>query len=173
MRERNRENRRLRARWMETTTRGNGKRERKRRRRGKGERKEDEKGDTFITRRRATGKIERQVVFACGSLPGSRGERGRGRQERCIEKTRLHVGGTRSRGECKLKGRERDTRLRGHTRRGIASRSFSMQNKILQIRRAEPVTHACAHKGYIDKKRERQPARKKSAFFGQGRLLRS
>lgn len=41
---------------------------------GKGERKENEKGDTFITRRRATGKIERQVVFACGSLPGPRGE---------------------------------------------------------------------------------------------------
>lgn len=38
--------------------------------RGKGEREENEKGDTFITRRRATEKIERQVVFARGSLPG-------------------------------------------------------------------------------------------------------
>lgn len=43
---------------------------------GKGEGKENEKGDTFITRRRATGEIERQVVFACGSLPGPRGRRG-------------------------------------------------------------------------------------------------
>lgn len=39
------------------------------------EKREREKGDTFITRRRATGKIERQVVLARGSLPGPRGGR--------------------------------------------------------------------------------------------------
>ena len=45
---------------------------------GEGGGKEEEKGDTFITRRRATGKIERQVVFARGSLPGPRGGREEG-----------------------------------------------------------------------------------------------
>lgn len=41
----------------------------KERKKGRKE-KEKEKGDTFITRRRATGKIERQVVLARGNLPG-------------------------------------------------------------------------------------------------------
>lgn len=142
VRKRSRENKRLRARWMETATRGNGKRERKRRRRGEGDRKENEKGDTFITRRRATGKIERQVVFACGSLPGPRGECGRRGRGRRIEKTQSHVGETRG----DVSGKTRYTRLKGHAHRGTASISFSMQNKILQIPRAEGVTHACSYK---------------------------
>lgn len=69
VRERGRENKRDQARWMKTAARWGRRREDGRAKR------EREKGDTFITRRRATGKIERQVVFARGSLPGaSRGE---------------------------------------------------------------------------------------------------
>lgn len=58
------------------------------------EKREGEKGDTFITRRRATGKIERQVVFARGSQPGpSWRARGRDRESRATprrEDSRSH-----------------------------------------------------------------------------------
>lgn len=58
-------------RWDE---KGGGERRKKVGRAGREKReREKEKGDTFITRRRATGKIERQVVFARGSLPGPHG----------------------------------------------------------------------------------------------------
>lgn len=112
---------------------------------GERERKENEKGDTFITRRRATGKIERQVVFACGSLPGPCGECGRRARGRRIEKTQLHVGESPA-GD--VSGKTRYTRLKGHAHRGTASISFSMQNKILQIPRAEGVAPACSYKKY-------------------------
>lgn len=75
VKERGRENKRLRQ--MDEDL---GERVREKRRRaeeGRRMRKEKEKRDTFITRRRATGKIERQVVFARGSLPEPRGRRGR------------------------------------------------------------------------------------------------
>lgn len=68
---------------------GEGERRKKVGRDGREKReREKEKGDTFITRRRATGKIERQVVFARGSLPGPHG--GRRDWELYWEDSRLH-----------------------------------------------------------------------------------
>lgn len=57
---------------------------------GSEKKREREKGDTFITRRSATGKIERQVVFAGGSLPGPRGEHEEGTEgcAGCTNETR-------------------------------------------------------------------------------------
>ena len=57
---------------------------------GSEEKREREKGDTFITRRRATEKIERQVVFTRGSLPGPRGEHEEGTEgcDGCTNGTR-------------------------------------------------------------------------------------
>lgn len=100
------------------------------------EKREREKGDTFITRRRATGKIERQVVFARGSLPGPRG--GREQPGSCAGRT---LGCTnRSHGARGKEGTAYGSR--GTRIAALPPRSFSMQNKILQIRRKRPHTYA-------------------------------
>lgn len=89
MRERGRKNKGPRQMDEDGMRKGGGERRKKVGRDGREKReREKEKGDTFITRRRATGKIERQVVFTRGSLPGPHG--GRSDWELYWEDSRLH-----------------------------------------------------------------------------------